>query len=122
MTLEAFWRGDREELRYLTSPEVYASFDEAIREREAAGHRLDNRLVAIERAIIEEAKLDGRVAEIEVRFDADSAAVTRDAKGEVIAGTLTDAVLIHDLWSFRRTLGSDDPNWLLVETDDSVGA
>ena len=117
MTLEAFWRGDREELRYLTSPDVFESFDESIREREAAGHRLENRLIAIERAVIENARLEGRTAEVEVRFDADIAAVTRDASGEVVAGTLTDAIATHDVWTFRRTLGSDDPNWLLVETD-----
>lgn len=117
MTLEAFWKGDREELRYLASPDVYGEFEAAIRDREAAGHRLDNRLVAIERAVIEEARLSGRVAEIEVRFDADIAAVTRDSDGNVVAGTLTDAVETHDVWTFRRTLGSDDPNWLLVETD-----
>jgi len=117
MTLEAFWKGDREELRYLTSADVYASFDAAITEREAAGHRLENRLIAVERAVIEDARLNGRTAEIEVRFDADIAAVTRDAEGELVAGTLTDAVATHDVWTFRRTLGSDDPNWILVETD-----
>ena len=122
MTLEAFWKGDREELRYLAGREVYDSFDAAIRERETAGHRLDNRLIAIERAVIEDARLTDRVAEIVVRFDADIAAVTRNSAGEVIAGTLTDAVEAHDVWAFRRTLGSNDPNWLLVETDDAVGA
>ncbi|MDP8993898.1 MAG: Tim44/TimA family putative adaptor protein [Pseudomonadota bacterium] len=117
MVLEAFWNGDREQLRFLTSREVYESFDEAIRQREEAGHVLDNRLIAIERAVIEGARLSGRTAEIEVRFDADIAAVTRDSNGEVVAGTLTDAIATHDVWTFRRTLGSDDPNWLLVETD-----
>jgi len=117
MTLEAFWKGDREELRYLASPDVYSEFDAAIREREAAGHLLDNRLVQIERAMIADARLNGRTAEIEVRFDADIAAVTRDSDRNVVAGTMTDAVETHDVWTFRRTLGSDDPNWMLVETD-----
>ena len=117
MILEAYWKDDREELRDLVSPDVFDSFDEAIREREAAGHRLDNRLVLIERAVIEDARLSGRTAEIEVRFDADIAAVTRDSSNEVVAGTMTDAIETHDVWTFRRTLGSDDPNWLLVETD-----
>jgi predicted lipid-binding transport protein (Tim44 family) len=117
MILEAFWRGDREELRFLTSPDVFASFDEAIKQREEAGHRLDNRLINIERAMIEEARLNGRVAEIEVRFDADIAAVTRDAGGDVVAGTMSDAVSTHDVWAFRRTLGAGDLNWILVETD-----
>ena len=119
MILEAFWRGDREELRNLSAPEVFATFEAAIAEREASGHRLENRLVAIERAIIQDARLNGRVAEIDVRFDADIAAVTRDSEGNLIAGTLTDAVPTHDVWTFRRTLGSDDPNWLLVETDEA---
>lgn len=117
MILEAFWKGDREALRPLASPEVLDSFEEAIRIREEAGHRLDNRLVLIERAVIEDARLSGRAAEIEVRFDADIAAVTRNAEGEVIGGTMTDAVETHEVWTFRRTLGRGDPNWLLVETD-----
>jgi predicted lipid-binding transport protein (Tim44 family) len=119
MILEAFWSGDRESLRHLVGGDVLATFEEAITERDTAGHRLDNRLVAIERAVIRDARLSGRTAEIEIRFDADIAAVTRDRDGHLIAGTLTDAVPTHDIWTFRRTLGSGDPNWLLVETDEA---
>jgi len=86
MVLEAFWRGDREALAGLADSEVAAAFAAAIDEREAAGHSLDNRLVAIERAAIEDARLEGKVAEIEVRFDAYVAAVTRDKEGELVAG------------------------------------
>jgi predicted lipid-binding transport protein (Tim44 family) len=118
MILEAFWKGDRDELAYLVGDEVRAVFEESIAEREAAGHTLDNRLVAIERAAIDDARLNGRVAEIEVRFDAFVVAVTRDSAGELIAGSLSDAIPTHEVWTFRRTLGSSDPNWLLVETDE----
>ena len=118
MVLEAFWKGDREELAFLATDEVRDAFETAITEREAAGHKLENRLVAIERAAIEEAKLDRRVAEIDVRFDAYVVAVTRDAEGELVAGSMSDAIPTHDVWTFRRTLGSQDPNWLLVDTDE----
>jgi predicted lipid-binding transport protein (Tim44 family) len=120
MVLEAFWKGDREELSHLASPDVVAAFDAAIRERESAGHRLENRLVAIERAIIDDARLNGRVAEIDVRFDAFVAAVTRNAEGELVAGSLSDALPTHDIWTFQRQLGSANPNWLLVETDEAA--
>jgi predicted lipid-binding transport protein (Tim44 family) len=119
MILEAFWKGDRTELTHLVGDEVRASFDEAIAAREAAGHRLDNRLIAIERAVIEDAELRNRTASITVRFDADIAAITRDETGEVIGGSMTDAVATHDRWTFRRTLGTSDPNWLLVETEEA---
>lgn len=118
MILEAYWKGDEEGLAFLVNDEVRRSFAEAIAEREAAGHTLENRLVQIERAVIEEARLDGRNADITVRFDADIAAVTRNREGEVVAGSLSDAIVTHDIWTFRRALGSDDPNWLLVDTDE----
>jgi predicted lipid-binding transport protein (Tim44 family) len=118
MVLEAFWKGDRAELSYLVADEVRETFETAIAEREAAGHKLDNRLVAIERAAIEDARLTGRTAEIDVRFDAFVVAVTRNADDEMVAGSLSDAIPTHDLWTFRRTLGSDNPNWMLVDTDE----
>jgi predicted lipid-binding transport protein (Tim44 family) len=118
MVLEGFWKGDREALAGLVNDEVRAEFERAIDERETAGHKLDNRLVAIERAAIEDAHLTGRTAEIDVRFDAFVVAVTRNAEGELIEGSLSDAIPTHDVWTFRRTLGSDDPNWLLVDTDE----
>ena len=118
--LEAFWKGDRQELAALVADEVRDTFESAIAEREGAGHKLDNRLVAIERAAIEDARLNGRTAEIDVRFDAFVVAVTRNAEGELVAGSLSDAIPTHDVWTFRRALGSSDPNWLLVETDEGA--
>jgi predicted lipid-binding transport protein (Tim44 family) len=53
-----------------------------------------------------------------VRFEADIAAVTRNSQGDVVAGSLSDAVQTHDLWTFRRDLSTHDPNWLLIETDE----
>ena len=60
------------------------------------------------------------MAVISVRFDADIAAITRDAEGQVVAGSMTDAVQTHDLWTFSRQIRSDDPNWILVETDEAA--
>ena len=120
MTLEAFWKGDREELGHLANDSVRGAFEEAIDARETAGETLENRLVAIERATIEDARLGGKVAEIEVRFDAFIAAVTRNREGEVVAGSLSDAVPTKDLWTFQRDLKSRDPNWRLVETDEAA--
>ena len=116
--LEAFWNGDREGLSGLIGEDVRSAFETVIAEREAAGQKLDNRLVAIERAAIEDARLTGRTAEIDVRFDAFVVAVTRNAEGELVAGSLSDAIPTHDVWTFRRSLGSQDPNWLLVDTDE----
>ncbi|MCX7863862.1 MAG: Tim44/TimA family putative adaptor protein [Novosphingobium sp.] len=118
MILEAFWRGDREELRLLCDRDVYDSFIAAIEAREAAGETLDNRLVRIEEAKIVAAGYDAPYARITVRFRSDIAAVTRDADGNVIAGSLDDAIEAVDVWTFARDVTSDDPDWLLIETDE----
>jgi predicted lipid-binding transport protein (Tim44 family) len=119
MILTAFWKGDERQLFELTEPQVKAAFSEAIAAREAAGETLDNRLVSIERAVVSDAVINGREARITVRFDADIAAVTRDAEGNVVAGSMTDAVETHDVWTFARTLRSSDPNWKLADTDEA---
>lgn len=116
--LEAFWRGDEKELAGLVDNDVLDAFAQAIAHRNTAGHVLDNRLVQIETTMIETASLTGRNAIIGVRFDADIAAITRDADGHVVAGTLSDAVQTHEVWTFGRHLDARDPNWLLIETDD----
>ena len=120
MILEAFWKGDEEELAWLVSADVREAFAAAIAARKEAGHTLDNRLVSIESARIESARLEGRTAFLTVHFVADIAAVTRDAEGNVVAGTLTDAVATNDSWTFSRNLKDSDPNWLLVETDEAA--
>jgi predicted lipid-binding transport protein (Tim44 family) len=123
LVLEAFWRGDEAALADLVTPDVLSAFRDAIAARGAAGETLDNRLVSIERTTLVEASVGvGGVkgaARIMVRFDADIAAVTRNAEGQVVAGSLTDAVETHDLWTFGRTLRSSDPNWKLCDTDEA---
>jgi predicted lipid-binding transport protein (Tim44 family) len=120
MILEAFWRGDNETLRSLVDPEVAGAFEQAIADREEAGERLDNRLVSIEQAQIEDASVEGNTAHIRVRFEADVSAVTRDRDGNVVAGSMSDAVPTNDVWTFSRVLKSPDPNWVLTETDEAA--
>jgi len=118
MILEAFWKGDLEPLRGHVDEHVEEAFAGAVKQREKDGLTLDNRLVAIDQAVISEATLERGLAIITVRFEADIAAVTRNSEGQVVAGSLSDAVQTRDLWTFRRDTNSRDPNWLLIETDE----
>jgi predicted lipid-binding transport protein (Tim44 family) len=118
LILEAFWKGDADTLRPHVDDHIYESFTGAIEQRKAEGLTLDNRLVTIDQAVIAEASAERGVAILTVRFEADIAAVTRNAEGQVVAGSLSDAVQTRDVWTFRRDLSSRDPNWLLIETDE----
>jgi predicted lipid-binding transport protein (Tim44 family) len=118
MVLEAFWRGDKADLKELCDDDVYQSFAAAIDAREAAGETLDNRLIRIEDTLVQSATLDGRTARIAVSFVADIATVIRDKDGTVVAGSLDDAIESRDVWTFARDVDSAAPDWLLDETDE----
>lgn len=117
LILEAFWRGDKEALRFLCDDDVYESFAEEIDARAERGEVVENRLVRIEEARIIEASHDHPMARITVRFDADIAALVKDSAGTIIGGSMTDAVETHDVWTFFRDVKSGDRNWKLDETD-----
>ncbi|WP_417459370.1 Tim44/TimA family putative adaptor protein [Kordiimonas sp.] len=116
MILEAFWSGDKETLRTFLDDSVYNQFTAAIEAREQNGYQLDNRLVDIAEADIVEAKLEGKTAELIVRFKAEIIAVTKDGEGNLVEGNLSEAVEVNDRWTFARDTRSRDPNWLLVAT------
>lgn len=118
MILEAFWKGDLDTIRPHADGHVYDEFAKAVEQRAKDGFTLDNRLVALESPVIVEAAIEQGAAEIAVRFEADIAAVTRNAAGEVVAGSMSDAVQTRERWTFRRDMKARDPNWLLIETDE----
>ncbi len=117
MILEAYWKGDRDTLRDLCDDDSYEAFVEAIEARDARGEKLENRLVGIDSAKITAVDMNRTEARITVRYKADISAITRDADGKLIAGSMSDASQTDDLWTFRRAIGSDDPNWLLDEIE-----
>lgn len=118
LILESFWKGDKARLQQLCDADVYGAFATAIDERTAAGHVLENRLVRIDSVRINNATLTGSVAQITVLFEADIAAVTRDAGGTVIAGSMEDAIPAREAWTFERDLRNRAPDWILVATEE----
>ncbi len=120
MVLEAFWSNDRGQIAELVSDEMLADFSAALVARKEAGERVDNRLIAIDSAEIVEAGLNGTMAEVTVRFDAEIVSATRDSAGRLIAGDPHASVETHDLWTFSRHTASSDPAWILIATDEDT--
>jgi predicted lipid-binding transport protein (Tim44 family) len=97
---KAYADADRLALRPLLSEDVYAAFDREITQRPGA----PDRMTQVSDARIVGAVLDGKLADITVAFRATFTAP--DGASREVA----------DHWSFARTLGASDPNWILVAT------
>jgi predicted lipid-binding transport protein (Tim44 family) len=97
---KAYADADRLALRPLLSEEVYAAFEREITARPGAPERMTN----ISDARIVGAELSGKLADITVAFRANFTAPD---------GAVRE---VADHWSFVRTIGASDPNWVLVAT------
>lgn len=116
MIVEAFAKKDRETLRDLLEPQVYAAFEGAIDTRERNGETVITEILAVRKSEVIEAKLEGRIAYITVRFQADEITVTKDKDGNVISGHAEKVAPMRDIWSFSRDVRGRDPRWLVHET------
>jgi len=116
MIVEAYANGDTGTLRPLLSDDLYDAFAGAIRERLTRGETLETHIRSIERADIDDARMEGRTAFVVVRFVTDQVNVTRDKDGTVVDGDPEESAEVIDLWTFARNTRATDPNWVLVET------
>lgn len=117
MIVSAFAQGDRGILKDLLSRDVYEGFERAISEREKRGETVETTFVSIDKAEMAGVEVRGANAQVVVRFLSKLITATRDASGAVIDGSADTVVDVTDVWTFARTLGSRDPNWLLVATE-----
>jgi len=102
MIVAAFADGDRETLKQLVDQDVFDVYSDAIAERQRSGAE-PMRLVRLRQARIVEASVDmSHMARVLVSFESDL------SDGE----NLRQA---REIWTFKRSLRSDNPNWLLDE-------
>lgn len=102
LIVAAFADGDRDALRALVDQDVFDAYSDAIAERERAGTE-PMRLVRLRQARIAEASVDAaKMARVLVAFESDL------SDGENLRTA-------KEIWTFKRSLKSDNPNWLLDE-------
>jgi predicted lipid-binding transport protein (Tim44 family) len=119
MIVSAFAQGDKEALRPLLAPEVFASFTAVIDGRKKRGETQQSKLVGIRTAEIQAAELEGSIANITVQFVSEFITATIGPKGEVLEGDPNRIQDITDIWAFERDVKMRDPNWKLVATGAS---
>jgi predicted lipid-binding transport protein (Tim44 family) len=119
IVVTSFSAGDTDTLRPLTSDEVYANFEAAIRAREDAGHVYDSTLIGIKSTDIIDAQMESGTASLTVKIVSEQINVTREEEGDIVEGSPTVVSEVTDIWTFARVARSSNPNWTLVATGSS---
>src|SRR6185295_5055213 len=116
MIVTAFAHGDRDTLQHLLSDEVYATFEKAIKGREAKKERVEFTFLALKSARITAADMKGRTADVTVTFESEVMMAGYDPDGALIEGDPKTPREVTEVWTFARDTQSGDPNWMLVAT------
>lgn len=116
LIVTAFAKGDRDALQSLLSDEVFETFIQVLKEREARKESVNYTVVGYKDVKIVHASLKGRMAEITVSFGVQFISSTTNAAGKIIEGDPAAVRDVTDIWTFSRDLGGRDPNWTLVAT------
>jgi len=120
MILMAFERGDLAAVKQFLSPEVHDAFASVVADREEKGLKVVSTFIGISDLGLKDATFDrqSREGEVSIRFVAELTKVVRDRAGQIVEGCTTAIKRQRDVWTFARTMGSPDPNWLLVATSE----
>lgn len=100
--VSAYAHGDRAKLRPMLDDDVYEAWDAAIAARDDSQPAFE--LLRIKKAEIESAELDGRVARVTVRYEAEL------GDGEMVRTA-------KEIWTFMRDVTTGDPNWILDDVE-----
>lgn len=120
MILMAFEKGDLKFLESLLAPDIYESFSSVILEREAQGLEVDATFIGVREISLKSARFeaDENEGEITMRFVGELTSVVKDQGGNVVEGSTSEIKRQTNVWTFARLMGTDNPNWLLVATDE----
>ena len=112
--------GDRAALKPLLAPAVMESFETGIVARETRGETEQVEFLHAPRADLESATAEGDRAVAKVRFLAELRSkilpVTDDGV-DAVAEPRIEERRTAEHWTFERTLGAADPNWVLARVE-----
>lgn len=120
MILMGFEGGDIDSIAPFLGDEVHQTFVDVVGQREDQGLTIEANFAGVSDVGLVNATFDEGtgMAELTVRFVGELTSVVRDAAGEIIEGDPNKVKRQKDVWTFARTMGTDDPNWKLVATGE----
>ncbi|MDP5219471.1 Tim44/TimA family putative adaptor protein [Ruegeria sp. 2205SS24-7] len=119
MIVMGFEHGNLKEIEPFLAEDVFETFVSVVSAREDQGLTIESEFVGVRETTVADVKFDKdtNLAQISMRFVGELTSVVRNSDGEIVEGNPNTVKRQKDTWTFARTMGTDDPNWLLVATD-----
>lgn len=118
MIVKAFAEEDLETLKNLMDKKVYADFKKAIEDRQQRKMTLETTIIRLVDVRAEKIEKEGSRAAIAVTFVTEQNHLLKDESGQISEGSPRQIEEVTDVWTFAKSLRSQNPNWSLVATGE----
>ena len=111
-----FANGNLKNIKLLLDKKVYNQFNEAIKHRKEKGLISNTTFVGIKSALIKDHKIINNILEVTVDFVSEIISCVKDKDNKILSGDPEKVKKVYDTWKFSRDMRSNNPNWLLIDT------
>ena len=111
-----FSKGKLKDIKSLLDLNVYEQFNSALNERNSKNYSSETTFVGINSAEIKDHKQNKNMLEVTVEFVSEIISCIKDKENKVISGDPEKIKKVHDVWKFSKDSRSNNPNWLLIDT------
>ena len=111
-----FASGNLKSIKYLLDKKVFDQFNEALEERENKGYISETTFVGIDSASIKEHNKINSILEVTVDFVSEIISCVKDKDNKILSGDPEKVKKVFDTWKFKKDSRSNNPNWLLIDT------
>ena len=111
-----FSKGKLKEIKSLLDIKVYQQFNDALDERISKNYSSETTFIGINSAEIKYHEQNKNMLEVTVKFVSEIISCIKDKENKIISGDPQKVKKVNDIWKFSKDSRSNNPNWLLVDT------
>ena len=111
-----FASGNLKEIKYLLNKKIFDEFETAIKDRNKKNLLSETTFVGINSADIKDHSQNNNILEVTVNFVSEIISCVKDKDNKILSGDPEKVKKVHDTWKFSRDMRSNNPNWLLIDT------
>ena len=111
-----FAAGNLKNIKSLLDKKVFDQFNEAHRERKNNDFISNTTFIGINSASIKEYQQINNMLEVTVDFVSEIISFVKDKENKILSGDPEKVKKVFDTWKFSKDSRSNNPNWLLINT------
>ena len=116
--ITSFASGNLKKIKYLLDKKVFDQFNDSLTERKNKGYKSETTFISISSASIKEHNKKNNILEVTVDFVSEIVSCVKDKDDKILSGSPDKVKKVFDTWKFSKDSKSNNPNWLLIDTQN----